>query len=355
MGYFVTFLLIGLAHRLLLLPDGFDVHGMDVISEERIYVCGKGGTILYTIDGGKKWEKVWTGFNLLLTDIDFVDEKKGWAVGERGIVLYTDDGGKSWKLQRKPSFLNLLDVFFLDELHGWAVGDWGEVIKTSDGGKSWIDIPLKLDAKKRGIFEPVAVEDVYDKDGKILVRKGELILDEVLSRIDSGEIKAKIRNDVVLNSAFFVDERNGILTGEGGKFFITGDGGESFIEFSAFGEEVYASIFSIAPFNKDFVVMAGGGGKVVKVARNTGKVLEEIDSGAGGRDIYSIDVKGNTFCLAGNDGFVAYSFDGGKSFKRYENREISYLWFRRAVSPKDGVCFFGGKKGRIVVVEKNGH
>jgi len=354
MIYFALLLITGLTFRILLLPDQFDVHGMDVISKERIYVCGKRGTIFYTIDGGKKWEKVWTGFNVLLTDIDFVNEKKGWAVGERGIVLFTEDGGKSWKVQREPFFLNLLDVFFLDELRGWAVGDWGEVIRTTDGGKSWVEIPLKLDARERDIFEPVAVEDVCDKEGKVLVKKGELISEEVLNRIDSGEIKAKIRKDVVINSVLFIDERNGILAGEGGKFFITRDGGENFFEFSAFGSEGYASIFGIALFDKDSIIMAGGGGKMVRVMKNRGKVLKEFDFEAGERDIYSIDVKGKTWCLAGNDGLVAYSFDGGKSFKRFESEEISYLWFRRAVSPEDGICFFGGKKGKVVVVEKNG-
>lgn len=354
MNYPLMFLMISLTTRLILLPDGFDVHGMDAISSERIYVCGKGGTVFYTHDGGNKWERVRTGFNLLLTDIEFIDEKNGWVVGERGIVLFTDDGGKSWKLQRKPSFLNLLDVFFLDNLHGWAVGDWGEIIKTYDGGNNWSEIPLKLDARERGVFEPVAAEEVFEKDRKILVKKGERIPDEILKRIDSGEIKAKIRNDVVLNSVLFFDKRNGVVAGEGGKFFITKDGGKNFIEFSAFREDFYASIFSLAPF-KDFIVMVGGGGKMLKVMKNTGRVYEEINSGIGERDVYSIDIKENTFCLAGNDGLVAYSFDGGKSFLKFENREISYLWFRRAVSPKDGVCIFGGKKGRVVVVEKNGH
>lgn len=348
-----VFLIIGLSQRLIFLPGGFDIHGLDVISPERIYACGKGGFILYTLDGGKKWEKVWTGVNLLLTDVDFVDEKNGWVAGERGIVLFSGDGGRTWRLQREPVFMHLLDVLFLDHLHGWAVGDWGEVIKTSDGGNMWVDVPLKLDARERGLLEPIAVEDLFGKDGKILVKSGEKIPDEILKEIDSGRIRANIRNDVVLNSVLFLDKSNGIVAGEGGMFFITRDGGENFNEFSAFNSEFYASFFSIA-LSENFLVLSGGGGKMVKVDKK-GKILGEINPGIGERDIYSVDIKGNTFCVAGNEGLVAYSFDGGRDFRRFEKDEISLLWFRRAISPKEGICVFGGKRGALVVVEKDGH
>lgn len=344
----IIFLMAGLKVELMHLPMEFDIHGMDVISPEIIYVCGKGGLVLYSSDGGKRWTKKDTGYPLLLTDIDFIDEKKGWVAGERGIILFTDDGGTTWKVQRKPVFLHLLDLFFLDELHGWAVGDWGEMVITDDGGKEWRELPLKLDARKRGTMEPVAGEDIK-RGEEILVKKGDFIPEEILSEIDRGGIKGYIRNDVVLNSALFFNEKEGLVVGEGGRIFWTDDGGKTFKEFIPMGEDFYGSFFS-AVAGEGEVIVGGGGGVISKIDLKTKKVktVKKIDEKE--RGIYSMDMKGRTICIAGEDGLTGYSSDGGDTFEIMENEKTAFLWFRRAVAIEEGTCLFGGKKGTLVRV-----
>ena len=63
------------------------------------WAVGGGGTLLKTVDGGRKWKKVLSGTSTLLTAVLFVDDRKGWAVGDAGTLLETPDGGETWVQQ----------------------------------------------------------------------------------------------------------------------------------------------------------------------------------------------------------------------------------------------------------------
>ena len=59
------------------------------------------------------------------------------AVGERGIVLWSDDGGARWQQAQVPTSVTLTAVRFADPRTGWATGHGGTVLGTQDGGQSW--------------------------------------------------------------------------------------------------------------------------------------------------------------------------------------------------------------------------
>ncbi|HEY6288659.1 MAG TPA: YCF48-related protein, partial [Nitrospiraceae bacterium] len=50
------------------------------------WAAGSGGTILKTVDGGKRWKKVVSGTTASLSGVFFFDEKQGWAVGANGTI-----------------------------------------------------------------------------------------------------------------------------------------------------------------------------------------------------------------------------------------------------------------------------
>ena len=56
------------------------------------WAVGSGGTILKTIDGGKKWKKVTSGTAASLSADFFFDEKQGWASGENGTIVHLTVG-----------------------------------------------------------------------------------------------------------------------------------------------------------------------------------------------------------------------------------------------------------------------
>ncbi len=72
------------------------------LNNSDMWVCGKGGSIYRTTNGGSSWERQRNGNAItrakyMLNDILFIDHQTGWAVGEDGVVLKTTDGGNKWE------------------------------------------------------------------------------------------------------------------------------------------------------------------------------------------------------------------------------------------------------------------
>lgn len=59
------------------------------------------------------------------------------AVGEAGVVLFSDDHGKSWGQAEVPVSVSLTAVQFIDARLGYATGHMGVVLRTEDGGAHW--------------------------------------------------------------------------------------------------------------------------------------------------------------------------------------------------------------------------
>jgi photosystem II stability/assembly factor-like uncharacterized protein len=71
------------------------------------------------------------------------------AVGERGVIVYSDDLGASWKQAPSPVSATLTSVRFADPKRGVAVGHGGTVLTTDDGGLSWA---LRLDGRRVAVL-----------------------------------------------------------------------------------------------------------------------------------------------------------------------------------------------------------
>ena len=58
-----------------------------------LYVLGKYGKIMKSVDNGDTWNNLKTPVNTHLNDISFYNEDIGYAVGDSGTILYTNNGG----------------------------------------------------------------------------------------------------------------------------------------------------------------------------------------------------------------------------------------------------------------------
>ena len=78
--------------------------------------------------------------------VHFISTQEGWAVGDEGVVWQTIDGGERW--ERRPTGVraSLRSVYFLNFSTGWAVGreelphgagSVGVILFTRDGGLKW--------------------------------------------------------------------------------------------------------------------------------------------------------------------------------------------------------------------------
>jgi photosystem II stability/assembly factor-like uncharacterized protein len=93
-----------------------------------------------TEDGGKNWEKVYTGDETGLSRLGFFDRKTGivlpglWFLSPK--IFRTTNGGTSFEQLSKGLTYNFTLLNFVDSKTGFAADDKG-IIKTVDGGNTW--------------------------------------------------------------------------------------------------------------------------------------------------------------------------------------------------------------------------
>ena len=110
--------------------------------KEQGIITGSRGIILRTVDGGMKWKiqlvvaaKRLNRF-VNINNAFFVNENKIWLLGGDGMLLFSDDDGKKWT-PKKFKEHSYYSVLFFNPDEGIVGGDDGTVIRTGNGGESW--------------------------------------------------------------------------------------------------------------------------------------------------------------------------------------------------------------------------
>ena len=184
-------------------------YGMHFVDELNGWVCGSGGAVRRTRDGGDTWELLLTGRRELLCRIHAADAERVWACGAGGVILHSQDGGTLWLAQESGTDAVLRDIFFLDAARGWVVGDEGTVLKTVDGGETWVSVE-----------------------------------------------SAAISGDV--NSVWWSDTQHGWIAGDNGQILRTLDGGTTWTRYYIAGNEEILAVQFIGT-NTGYAVGVRGG------------------------------------------------------------------------------------------------
>lgn len=177
------------------------------------------------------------------------------AVGERGIVALSDDGGRHWKQAPSPTSMTLTAVRFLDAKRGWAIGHGGVVLVTQDGGERWT---RQLEGRR--VAQIVLDAARADGNAKLVADAERLVAD--------GPDKPLLD--------LLIDEKRLLVVGAYGFALASMDGGLSWSSWTA-----------RLPNPK-------------------------------GLHVYAVRQRGDTLLLAGEQGLVLISADGGQTFKRVE-------------------------------------
>ena len=81
------------------------------------------GRIHHTNNGGSSWSQQYQGSAYTyLYGLSFLNENRGWVVGSKGVILYTDDGGVSWVSQTSNTTAQLNSVQFVDATPAGLLG-----------------------------------------------------------------------------------------------------------------------------------------------------------------------------------------------------------------------------------------
>ncbi len=261
-----------------------DLFSVSFPDEREGWVCGRWGTILYSRDGGKTWERQSSGTRFALSSIHFVDSKQGWAVGDQGTIIRTVDGGRTWEKQKSPISDFLMDVFFVDVLKGWIVTERTTILFTNDGGKSW-------------------------------------------SKQFSGE-------DYILKAISFCDALHGWAVGEYGYIYHTSNGGVTWEKQAGefrisreTGEIIGGTyLFDVVVLDPKTAWAVGIDGYVTKTL-DGGKTWEPVVTGARRTQLFSITSDKKDKIFVGGSGTFLSSEDSGKTWQTPEFRpSIKYGW-----------------------------
>jgi len=300
-----------------------NLNGIATFPPDYIWIFGGFGTIVYSKDGGKTWEKQESGTEKLLCDGFFVNEDKGWAVGIVGTILHTTDGGKTWKPQNSGTQKNLSRVFFTSTKEGWIVGDYGTLLHTIDGGKTWKQVLPLVDKSYNGIFFPDPLNGwVVGEFGTILCTCDggkswhNQSCKDIIPVIKEDEWE---RPTPSLYDVHFIDKRRGWCGGVDGIIISTTDGGKNWKKVKSPCEEILYRI--ILKEDKGWIVGARGtcisstdGGKTWNVREDTIKTKFWL------HDVEFTSPSLGT--IVGARGTIAISKDGGENWSMISG--ISY-------------------------------
>lgn len=202
------------------------------------------------------------------------------GVGERGLVVLSDDFGKSWRQARVPVSVSLTSAAFANSKTGWAIGHGAVVLRTDDGGQNWH-------------------KQVDGRQVNQLLAASAATLDESAQKVARQFVTDG--PDKPLMSMLVTDERRLVAVGAYGLAIRSDDGGVNWRS-----------------------MMAG------------------IDNPKG-LHLYAVIKARKAIWLAGEQGFVAKSTDGGETF-----RQVTMPYqgsFFSLVTLPDGELVISGLKG----------
>lgn len=239
------------------------------------------------------------------------------AVGDHGVVLLSDDQGKSFRQARGvPVSTPLTGVSFADAQHGWAVGHWGAILASSDGGDSW-QVQRLSSEEDRPLF---AVHFFNARQGVAVGLWSLLLLTD-----DGGQTWREQALDAPpgygradLNlMGLFADAKGGLYaTAERGQVLHSGDFGKSW-RYLDTGYE--GTLWSGAALADGSLLVGGQRGTLLRGSadgRSWRRVPLQSKS-----SVTSIVATGRQVLVAGLDGLLVHSRDGGRSFQRKDTAD----------------------------------
>jgi len=134
-----------------------ELHAIACVRPETCWVVGSKSTILMTTNGGKTWQVQLGGdpeaSDDPLTKVFFLDAKNGWAMTDRGKILGTRDGSTWVELSTVGGTTK--GVWFQSPQTGLEINGWGPprtLQRSDDGGKTWKPLsPCSVDAMVGGL------------------------------------------------------------------------------------------------------------------------------------------------------------------------------------------------------------
>lgn len=248
------------------------------------------------------------------------------AAGERGIVLLSDDNGVRWRQARTPVSISLTNVVFPTDKVGWAIGHSGVVLKTEDGGETWV---RQIDGNR--------VAEIALQAAKAGGAPAQALAD--------AERLAADGPDKPFFDAWFSSATEGFIVGAYGLVLGTRDGGASWEwRGAALDNPKGKHLYGIARLGERFLV-AGEQGAVF-LSADGGKSFRTLGTPYGGTYFGAVWSDAEGLVVFGLRGNAFCSLDGGVTWTKVDTRAPATLTAGRRLA--DGSIALVDESGRLL-------
>ena len=228
-------------------------------SARTAFVCGDGGTILRTTNGGTTWiapsQRTPPIPNKNFRSIFLRSLTNSYIVGDSGTVLVTSNLGILWSPQNVPEpvrTLNFYSINVVADTAGWITGEQGTILFSRNAGGLWVAESSGVNTTLRdGFFSPADPGNPFFNDFQRQL--GWVVGDNgvILKTTNNGTSWFHLSSGTTarLNSVQFVDSLRGWVYGDNGVIRVTTNGGTTWSsQSSTTSQNVNGSLFQ--PFTE---------------------------------------------------------------------------------------------------------
>jgi photosystem II stability/assembly factor-like uncharacterized protein len=282
-------------------------------STARSVYAGEAGALAVTRSGGARWSSIQSGATGASHGLDAVDGLHAWAANDGGEVLYTVNGGGRWQRVAVTGFDNfgsIRDVDFIDASLGWAVGRHeffgggvGRIVRSSDGGRSWAVQHTVADAYMEGV-------EVLDPQTVLVLGQVPSGPRFILRTANGGASWSDVSpSQAVFMDSDFVDASTGWVVG--GRIYKSTNGGQSWVEQFTPGD-----LLNSVSFGDALHGWAVGWGPTLLRTTDGGQTWTPQPVNAPTNVLFGVQALGPDLAwISGAAGFVARTTDGGQSWQ----------------------------------------
>lgn len=260
------------------------------------------------------------------------------ALGERGAVLWSDNSGAAWHQARVPVSVTLTAAQFVSPREGWAVGHGGVVLHTQDGGESWT---LQLDGQRLAALALAQAE--------ALPPAGDGVPSPLLER--ARQLKEDGADKPLLDLCFDASG-HGVVVGAYGIVLGTQDGGRQWQPWLERVPNPKGLHFNAVRCLGQDIVIAGEQGLILR-SGDGGQSFQALTSPYRGSFFAASLGQGGQLTLAGLRGHVFHSDDLGANWQPVAlNHPASVT---SLVTWTDGSLVATNQAGHVYVSRDQGH
>jgi photosystem II stability/assembly factor-like uncharacterized protein len=344
--------------------DDAPLHAIQFVDDSEGWAVGDEGVIWHSIDGGKNWERQPTGVRASLRSLHFLTPFMGWVAGREelpqggssGVLLFTRNGGIKWEQVSRNALPGLNYIRFLDKdtgyKTGFAVGDGSDqfpsgVFMTTDSGRTWQPLPgPRCPAWLGADFQDTKTASLVGTWSPLgLLRNGKVT---PASKSEIDQLGPRSLRGLRLQGGA------GIAVGQGGLILLKDDqpGAVWSIADLKLNSELQANLdFHAVHGVGKHVWVVGRPGSVLLHSATLGGTWEMVRTGQPLplNGVFFLDE--NNGWAVGEFGSIVATVDGGKTWRtqrRGGQRAVAlFIHARAAGLPADTLALLGGEEGYL--------